>query len=152
MPLSIAVCVLLPTLITALFYLFIASDRFVSEARFAVRSNDSQAIDAVGMITGLPSSQIVSDSYIVADYVNSRDMVSELLRRLPLRSIYADGDFFSRVGDGITLEELIEYWQKHIDVYYDSTKNTISVEVQAFTPDRRRPHYARGRRRRSRSS
>ena len=134
LPLSIAVCVLLPTLIAALFYLFVASDRFTSEARFAVRSNDSQAVDAVGMITGLPSSQIVSDSYIVADYIWSRDMVEELLQRLPIRSIYADGDYFSRVGEGVTLEELIEYWQEHTDVYYDSTKNTISVEVQAFNP------------------
>jgi capsular polysaccharide transport system permease protein len=133
-PLSIAVCVLLPTLVTALFYLFVASDRFVSEARFAVRSNESQAFDALGMITGLPSSQIVSDSYIVADYIGSRDMVDELMRRLPLRSIYTDGDYFSRVGDDVTQEELIKYWQKRIDVYYDSTKNTISVEVQAFNP------------------
>lgn len=133
-PISIAVCVLLPTLIAALFYLFVASDRFISEARFAVRSNETQAIDALGMITGMPSSQIVSDSYIVADYIESRDMVDELLRRLPLRSLYADGDYVSRVGNGVTLEELIEYWQKRIDVYYDSTKNTISVEVQAFNP------------------
>jgi capsular polysaccharide transport system permease protein len=133
-PLSIAVCILLPTVVAALFYLFIASDRFVSEARFAVRSNETQAMDAIGMITGMPSGQIVSDSYIIADYVVSRDMVDELLRRLPLRSIYADGDFFSRVGEGVTAEELVAYWRKHVDVYYDSTKNTISLEVQAFNP------------------
>jgi len=133
-PLSIAVCVLLPTLVTALFYLFIASDRFVSEARFAVRSSESQSFDSLGMITGMPSSQMVSDSYIVADYISSRDMVDELVRRLPLRSVYADADYFSRIGEGVTLEQLIEYWQKRIDVYYDSTKNTISVEVQAFNP------------------
>jgi capsular polysaccharide transport system permease protein len=132
-PLSIAACVLLPTMVAALFYLFVASDRFVSEARFAVRSNETQAVDAVGMITGLPSSQIVSDSYIVADYIGSRDMVDELLRRLPIKSIYADGDYFSRIGEGVTVEELVEYWREHVDVYYDSTKNTISLEVQAFS-------------------
>jgi capsular polysaccharide transport system permease protein len=133
-PLSLAVCILLPTAITALFYLFIASDRFVSEARFAVRSNETQAIDALGMFTGLPSGQIVSDSYIVADYIASRDMVEKLLQRLPLRAMYADGDYFSRIGEDYTLEDLVQYWQKHIDVYYDSTKNTISAEVQAFKP------------------
>jgi capsular polysaccharide transport system permease protein len=133
-PASIAVCVLLPTLVTALFYLFVASDRFVSEARFAVRSNEVKAVDALGMITGLPSSQIVSDSYIVADYIVSRDMVEGLEQRLPIRDFYRQGDYFSRIGEGVTLEQLVEYWQEHVDVYYDSTKNTISVEVQAFNP------------------
>ena len=134
-PISLAVCIALPTFVAALFYLFMASDRFISETRFAVRSNDSQGVDALGMITGLPSTQTVSDSYIVADYIGSRDMVEELERRLPLRSMFTDGDFFSRLGDEVTLEELVEYWQSHIDVYYDSTKNTISAEVQAFSAD-----------------
>jgi capsular polysaccharide transport system permease protein len=129
---SILLGILLPTVVAALFYLFIASDRFVSEARFAVRSNDNQAIDALGMITGMPSSQTVSDSYIVADYVAGRDMVRELERRLPLRAIYAKGDYVSRVSPTATFEDLVLYWQKHVDVYYDSTKNTVDVQVQAF--------------------
>jgi capsular polysaccharide transport system permease protein len=135
--LSILACVALPTFVAALFYVFVAADRYVSEARFAVRSNEAPAADALGMITGLPSSAIVSDSYIVADYVISRDMVAELERRLPLRTIYADerADFFSRLDPEVTLEELVEYWQSRVDVYYDSTKNTIAVEVQAFSPD-----------------
>ena len=53
---SIVAAIALPTLIAALFYLFIASDRFVSEARFAVRNNEAQVADALGMITGMPSS------------------------------------------------------------------------------------------------
>jgi capsular polysaccharide transport system permease protein len=134
-PISFALCVVLPTFVAALFYLFIASDRFASEARFAVRSNEAPAFDAFGMITGMPSSQTVSDSYIVADYIISRDMVEELERRLPLRSMFTAGDFFSRLGRDVTLEELVEYWQDHIDVYYDATKNTISAEMQAFTAE-----------------
>jgi capsular polysaccharide transport system permease protein len=134
-PISFALCVAIPTFIAALFYIFIASDRYTSEARFAVRSNDAPTFDSLGMITGMPSSQTVSDSYIVADYIVSADMVRELERRLPLRSIFSQGDFFSRLGDKVTLEELTDYWDSHIDVYYDSTKNTISVEVQAFSAE-----------------
>ena len=99
-PLSIAVCVLLPTL-SRRCSIFSSPPTALSPRRGSRSAATTlKAIDAVGMITGLPSSQIVSDSYIVADYIDSRDMVEELLRRLPLRSIYADGDFFSRVGDG----------------------------------------------------
>ena len=94
---SVLAAIALPTFVAALFYIFIASDRYVSEARFAIRNNESQAIDALGMITGMPSSQLTSDSYIVADYVVSRDMVKELEQRLPFRTIYAKADFISRV-------------------------------------------------------
>jgi capsular polysaccharide transport system permease protein len=134
--LSVLACVALPTFVAALFYIFIAADRYVSEARFAVRSNEAQAADALGMITGLPSSATVSDSYIVADYIESRDMVIELEKRLPLREMYRsdDADYFSRLGGEVTLEDLVAYWQSRIDVYYDSTKSTIAVEVQAFAP------------------
>jgi capsular polysaccharide transport system permease protein len=133
LPISLIACIALPTFIAALFYLFIASDRYVSEANFAVRKSEEQTVDALGMITGLPSSQTTSDSYIVADYIGSRDMVEEIERRVPLRTIYSNGDFFSRLASDVTLEDLIEYWQNHVSVYYDSTKNTLSVEVQAFT-------------------
>jgi capsular polysaccharide transport system permease protein len=132
---SVLLAILAPTVLSALFYLLIASDRFVSEARFAVRSNQSQAIDALGMFTGMPSSQTTSDSYIVADYVISRDIVRELERRLPFRAIYSKGDYISRLSPSATFEELVRYWQKHVDVYYDSTKNTVDVQVQAFAAE-----------------
>ena len=45
--------------------------------------------DALGMITGMPAATVVSDSYIVSDYVESREMVEELEKRLPLRAIYS---------------------------------------------------------------
>jgi len=132
---SVLAAIALPTFIAAIFYIFIASDRYVSEARFAVRNNEAQAIDALGMITGMPSSQLVSDSYIVADYVVSRDMVMELQQRLPFREMFSKADFISRVSSTATLEELVTYWQKHVDVYYDSTKNVVIMQVQAFDPE-----------------
>jgi len=135
MLISVLAGIALPTFIAAIFYIFIASDRYVSEARFAVRNNETQAIDALGMITGMPSSQLVSDSYIVADYVVGRDMVKELERRLPFRAIFSKADFISRVSPTATLEELVTYWQGHVDVYYDSTKNVVIMQVQAFDPE-----------------
>jgi capsular polysaccharide transport system permease protein len=134
--LSMLAAIALPTLLAALYFLFVAADRYVSEARFAVRSNDAQMADALGMITGLPASTVVSDSYIVADYVRSREMVAELERRLPLRQIYADprADFLMRLDPTVSTEDLLAYWERRVDVFYDSTKNTIAVQVEAFNP------------------
>jgi capsular polysaccharide transport system permease protein len=62
-------------------------------------------------------------------------MVKELEKRLPFREMYSKADFISRVSPDATLEDLITYWRKRVDVYYDSTKATITVQVQAFDPD-----------------
>jgi capsular polysaccharide transport system permease protein len=135
--LSLLVCVILPTLFAGFYYLFVAADRYVSEARFAIRTTDRQDSGVLGFVTGLPSSQNVSDSYIVADYLESRDIIEDLEQRLPLRQIYANerADYLSALSPDVPLEELVEYWQDRIGVTYDSTKNTIAMEVQAFTPE-----------------
>ena len=133
---SLLAAVVLPTLVMALYFLVWAADGFVSEARFAVRSNDAQNASVLGILSGMPASTIVSDSYIVSDYIHSREMVEALESRVGLRAIYShpEADYFTRLDPDATLEELISYWETRADVYYDSTKNTIAVEVQAFSP------------------
>jgi capsular polysaccharide transport system permease protein len=80
---------------------------------------------------------VVSDSYIVSDYIKSREMVAELEKRLPLRTIYSDpaADFLYRLDPEASREELAAYWENRVDVFYDSTKNTIALEVEAFRPE-----------------
>jgi capsular polysaccharide transport system permease protein len=43
-------------------------------------------------------------------------------------------DFLTRLGDEVSREKLVDYWRNRIEVFYDSTKNTVAVEVRAFTP------------------
>jgi capsular polysaccharide transport system permease protein len=134
---SLLVCIVLPTLVAAIYLVFIAADRYVSEARFAIRSSEQQTFDALGMLAGLPSSRTTSDSYIVVDYISSLDMLAALEARLPLQEMYRDerADFLSRLGPHVSQEDFVSYWQDRIAVYYDSTKQTISLEVQAFQPE-----------------
>jgi capsular polysaccharide transport system permease protein len=135
--LSLLLCVALPTLVASGYYFLIAADRYVADARFAVRSNEQPAFDALGMLTGMPSSQTVSDSYMVADYITSREMARLLDQQVSLRGIYSDAraDFLTRLDPDVSLESLVSYWNKRVDVLYDSAKTTIAVEVQAFSPD-----------------
>jgi capsular polysaccharide transport system permease protein len=134
---SALLCILLPTVLASLYYVFIAADQYVSEARFSVRSNDTQAADTLGMITGLPRATVVSDSYIVSDFIYSREMVEELEKRLPLRDIYSTSlaDFLTRLDPESTLDELVDYWEDRVSVLYDTAKSTIEVQVAAFTPE-----------------
>lgn len=138
---SALVAILGPTLLATIYFVFFAADRYVSEARFAVRSNDAQAADVLGMVTGFPSSSGLADSYIVSDYILSREMVSQLESRLPLRQMFADSraDFLTRLDPEVTLEDLTGYWSSRTSVYFDAIKSTIAVKVEAFAaPDAQR--------------
>jgi capsular polysaccharide transport system permease protein len=134
---SALLCIALPTFIAGVFYYFVVADRYAAEARFAVRGNEQPVVDALGMLAGLPSSQNVSDSYMVADYITSREMVRRLEQQLPLRQIFADdkADFLNRLNPNVSLESFVKYWNKRVDVVFDATKGTIAVEVQAFSPE-----------------
>ena len=133
---SAIAAILVPTLLAAVYYLLIATDQYVSEARFSVRSNEAQVADALGMLTGMPRATVVSDSYIVADYIESREMVAELERRLPLRDIFSDAraDFLMRLDPETTEEGMVAYWQDFVSVLFDTTKSTIELQVRAFDP------------------
>jgi capsular polysaccharide transport system permease protein len=134
---SAAAAILLPTFFASLYYIFIAADQYVAETRFAIRSNEAQTIDVLGMMTGMGSTTVTSDSYIVTEYVQSREMVAELERRLPLKAMFAreEADFWTRLDPDVSREALVEYWRDRIEVFYDSTKNTVAIEVRAFTAE-----------------
>jgi capsular polysaccharide transport system permease protein len=133
---SAIACILVPTFLAAVYYLLIATDQYVSEARFSVRSNEAQVADALGMLTGMPRATVVSDSYIVADYIESREMVAELEQRLPLREIYSGprADFLMRLDPKTTEEGMVSYWEDVVSVLFDTTKSTIELQVRAFDP------------------
>jgi capsular polysaccharide transport system permease protein len=85
----------------------------------------------------MPRATVVSDSYIVADYIESREMVAELERRLPLRQIYSDprADFLTRLDPETTEEDMVSYWEDFVSVLFDTTKSTIELQVRAFDAD-----------------
>lgn len=136
---SYMLCVLIPALVGTLYYAFLASDRYVSGAGFAVRGiNAGVGGDFLGAVTGLANTgSTTSDSYILLHYLKSRDIVERLQQDLPFRAIYADsgGDFLSRLDSALDIEHVVEYWNKRIHTAFDSTSGIITFEIEAFTPE-----------------
>jgi capsular polysaccharide transport system permease protein len=134
---SLVVCVLLPTALASLYFGLIASDQFVVEVRFAVRSsNGVQSGDALSLFGAIPNaSSTVTDSYIVIDYLQSREFVDKLNERIGLRRIYArsEADYLSRFDDTLSVEEFVKYWRKMLKAGFDVASQVVAVEVRAFT-------------------
>ncbi|MBL4800155.1 MAG: hypothetical protein JKY50_22390 [Oleispira sp.] len=136
--LSFALLVGLPVIMGSLYYAFVASDRYVSSAGFAVRGvNAGGGMDMIGSLTGLASSgSTTSDSYIILKYLKSRDLVELLQEDAAIREAYSDEsiDFISRMGANVPIEEFVEYWLGMIDTSFDATSGVITFDVEAFNP------------------
>lgn len=123
-----------PTIIGGLYYAFIASPQYVSEFRFSVRANSGPA--STGSTVAIDAMLAMSNSYIVSDYVGSRDAVVALDKAVDLRNLYSSSgvDFLSRLGSDASIEKLVRYWSSRIDTSYDITTGINVVEVSAFSP------------------
>lgn len=134
--------VLVPTLTATVYYGLIASDVYISESRFLVRSPQQRIQSGVfGEIlqgTGIGTSH--DDTYSVRDFILSRDAAKELDERLGIRKRYASGrvDRLNRFP-GLTwndsFESFYKYYGKHVGVDYDPVSSISILTVRAFTAE-----------------
>lgn len=137
---SAVFCILIPGVLGAFYFLTIASDRYASGAGFSVRSMDATATggDVLTALTGLSSvGSTTSDSYIIQEFLTSRELVEKLKVEADFINAYSskDIDFFYRLDPELPIEEVVEYWQWMITVSYENASELIEFEVQAFTPE-----------------
>ncbi|MEJ5902155.1 lipopolysaccharide biosynthesis protein [Ochrobactrum teleogrylli] len=136
---SFVLCVIIPSILGALYFTFIASDRYVAGVGFAVRSMDAgSGGDFFGTFTGIANAgSTTSDSYILLKYIKSRSLVEKLEKDFPLRLAYAtDGpDMISHLRPQSDIEHVVEYWGGMIQTSYDNISGVITFKVSAFTPD-----------------
>ena len=77
--------VAVPNLVVSIYFGLIASDQYVSEAKFTVSSGAIPKMDELGSVTGVPPILIVQDTQVVTSYIHSRAMVEQLERTVGLR-------------------------------------------------------------------
>jgi capsular polysaccharide transport system permease protein len=135
--LSFLLLVVVPTGFVAYYFLAVASDRYAVESKFAIRSPGASApTDLLGIVSSVSTaSSTMSDSYMLVDFVESRDLLDRLEERLDIRKIYSqpDADFLMRLDPESTKEDLVKYLQKVISIYFDTSSQILTLEVQAFT-------------------
>lgn len=127
----------LPTALAGVYYGFIASDQYVTEIQFGVRSADAQRNDATSIFQGMASaSQIGLQSNIVVKYIKSRSMVDAIGEKINLRKMFSgpEVDYFSRLAPNTSIEGLVDYWRSKVEPYFELTTGIVSVQIRAFTP------------------
>ncbi len=134
------VCVLIPTVLALIYYGFVASDVYISESRFVIRSPQRTTqpglVGAILQGTGFARSQ--DDTFSVHDFMTSRDALKELDDKLKVRAAFSQPkiDFLSRFpgpdGDD-SFEALHKYYGKRVIVDNDSVSSISVLRVSAFS-------------------
>lgn len=134
------ICVVIPTLCLSIYYGLIASDVYTSESKFVIRSPNQQSTSGLGvMLQNIGFSASSSDSYLVRDYLSSRDATQQLKDKLDIQSKYSDEsvDFISRFGTlrNPTFENFYEYFNGKVNVVYDPVSSISSLQIEAYTAE-----------------
>lgn len=136
------VTVLVPTLLATVYYGFMASDVYISESRFVVRSPQRPAQTGLGaLLQGTVFSRSQDDTYSVHDYIRSRDALRELDSQLQLRAAFSDPsiDPLSRFP-GLqfwdrSFEALHRHYLAHVTIEYDSVSSISVLRVRGYSPE-----------------
>jgi capsular polysaccharide transport system permease protein len=134
--------VIVPTALAIVYFGFIASNVYLSESRFLLRSPQRPTQSGLfgQLLVGSGLSRSQDDTYSVHDYILSRDALRALDNKVALRAAFSgkSADFFSRFpefGLNSSFEDLFRYYGKHVGVDYDPVSSISVLTVRAFTPE-----------------
>jgi capsular polysaccharide transport system permease protein len=144
------VMVMLPTAVSAIYLGLFASDEYIANVQFSVRSSTDKGSSSVpdGLIPenlrsmaerfmGSSGGQAATDAYVIANYVQSPAAVADLDRDGRLRRIFGSDfiDRFSRFDTSGSAERLFSYWKSKVNISVDRLSRLITLRVSAFKPD-----------------
>lgn len=134
------ISVVLPTSLAILYFGFFASDVYISESRFLVRSPDKQSTNGLGILlksTGFANAG--DEIYAAHEYLLSRDALGALNHNGEFARAYSTPfvslfDRFDPTGIHGTFEDLFKYYEGKVTVEQDTTSSIVTLSVRAFTP------------------
>jgi capsular polysaccharide transport system permease protein len=135
---SLVLLVILPAAVVAGYMFAVAKDQFSSTMGFAVRTEDvSVSSDIFGSLAGL-SSIGATDTDILYEFIQSAQLVRAIDIEVDLRGNYSEhysSDPVFAFDPSGTIEDLTDYWQRMVKIFYDSGTGLIEIRVNAFEAD-----------------
>lgn len=130
---------LVVSLLAALYWGLIASDRYISEAHVIIQRTDmvsGQGMD-IGSLLGNGSSNDRADQLLLRDYLLSIDMLQILDNKLNLRAHYSDRkrDPLSRLWfKDVELERFYNYYRARVSIEFDDYSGVLVIKAQGYDP------------------
>ncbi|WP_186821625.1 Wzz/FepE/Etk N-terminal domain-containing protein [Wohlfahrtiimonas chitiniclastica] len=135
--LLIAVLVV-PFIISLLYFAFFALDRYVSSAQVVVRQTDSSSqpsIPGLAILTGGADPASREYTLYLKEYISSYDMLFLLENKIQWSAHYSDRkkDPLHYLASDASIEEKREFYNKMVTTNYDEMTGLLSINVQAYS-------------------
>lgn len=130
--------VILPMIVSLLYYGFLASDVYVSESKFVVRSPEKPAASGIGVILKSAGFTNAGDEvYAAQSFAASRDALKAINRNDAFEQAYTRPgiftlDRFNPLGWGGSFEDLYKYFGKKVRLQNDSSTSITTLTVRAY--------------------
>lgn len=133
------ITVIIPTILAVIYFGFIASDIYISESRFVVRSPDKPATTGLGVLlksTGFTNGG--DEIYAAESFIQSRDALKALNKGGAFEQAYSApnisfADRFNGYGFNGSFERLFKYYNDHIELQHETTASITTLLVRAYT-------------------
>lgn len=140
--------VVVPSILVAVYFAFLASDQYQAEARFVVRQgfqDNSSSASSLSSLLAVATSRggasggtsSTEDAHIVVSYIHSRSIVDDLQKSVNLREVFTrpEADFYARLKQDASAEDLLEYWNGMVKTHVENTSGIVTLEIRTFRPD-----------------
>ena len=133
--------VVLPTAGATLYFGFLASDVYISESKFVVKSPEKPSATGLGaLIQGAGFANANDEIHGAQTFATSRDALRAINVGKAFESAYTNRaifafDRFDPFGFSPTFESLYEYFQGKVGVSVDTATSISTLTVKAYTPE-----------------
>lgn len=131
--------VVVPTLMAVFYFGFLASDVYVSESKFVVRSPDKPSVSGLGiMLKSVGFANAGDEIYAAQQFATSRDALKQLNQGGKFERAYTKPDIsivdrFNAFGTGGSFEDLYKYFQNKVGLQNDTSTSITTLTVRAYT-------------------
>ena len=134
------VFVVLPTVLSLLYFGIFASDVYISESKFVVKSPERPTVTGLGsLLRGAGFSNANEDIHGAQTFAMSRDALravnkNEEFRKAYTRPLISIFDRFDPLGFSGSFESLYKYFTGKVNLAVDSSTSISTLTVKAYTP------------------
>jgi len=129
----------LPVALASLYFGFMATDVYVSESQFVVRSPEKPKAAGLGGLLESAGFSNGGEVYSAQAYVLSRDALRAINRQDAFRQAYSRNsisvfDRFNASGWFGSFEDLYQYYRKKVGIDHDPVSSISTLTVRAYSP------------------
>lgn len=130
--------VVIPTVIATIYFGFVASDVYISESRYVVRSPEKPRKSGLGVLLGSAGFYSASEEVRAAQgFIESRDALRAINKDEFVSTSWGSEDIsifnrFNALGWSGSFEDLYQFYGGKVDVQYDPETGITKLSARAF--------------------